>query len=459
MTIKRYVAANSREAMSQVRRELGDDAIILSNKRSGTGVEILACAHDAVNAFVDRAQSREAPAKVAPAPAAPESFEDYLRRRGATAPRPSVAPALGAYEDVAAAASEAAPLVAPEASVVPALVRQRPARRPPRREEAAARSEPLLRPAREDALASEVQAMRMLLEGQLQALTMNEAQRRNPVQAQLMTKLLSAGFSPRLARDVSARLPAGRTPAAAEEWLGEVLAKNLRCAGVGETLFERGGVFSLVGPTGVGKTTTVAKLAARFAVAHGAGSLGLITLDSYRIGAHEQLRTYGRILGVPAHLAQDGETLADLLDSMQHKKLVLIDTCGVSQRDQRCSETVAMLDRLGVHRVLMLNASSHTETLEDVARAWRAADCAGAILTKLDEAVKIGGALDVVLRHKLMLLGLTNGQRVPEDWHGAKPSVLTHLALKPGAEGFALEEGEANLLAHASLTQREAVHV
>ncbi|MEG0820111.1 MAG: flagellar biosynthesis protein FlhF [Burkholderiaceae bacterium] len=492
MTIKRYVAANSREAMSLVRRELGDEAIILSNKRSGdNSVEILACGPDAVDAFVDRAAAREAEPAPAAARSEPETFEDYLRRRGAAAPRASVAPALSLYDDVAAAEHEeepapprratvpltssiTSPLTSPITPVRPAALLQplpaaprQPAPRPEPR--AAVRREPVVEPvveplrraapSRDDALLAEVHAMRSLLEGQLQALTMNEAQRRHPVQAQLMTRLLTAGFSPKLARDVASRAPADRDAKGGDEWLAEVLARNLRCAGNGESLFECGGVFALVGPTGVGKTTTVAKLAARFAVRHGADSLGLITLDSYRIGAHEQLRTYGRILGVPVHLAQDGETLAELLDSMQHKKLVLIDSCGVSQRDQRLGETIRMLDELGVRRVLMLNAASHAETLEDVARAWRASECAGAILTKLDEAVRIGGAVDVVLRHKLMLMGLTNGQRVPEDWHAAKASVLTHLALKPGAANFVLEQGEAALLAQASFTMREAVHV
>ncbi|MEF9996686.1 MAG: flagellar biosynthesis protein FlhF [Burkholderiaceae bacterium] len=482
MTIKRYVAANSREAMSLVRRELGDEAIILSNKRSGDNSgEILACGPDAVDAFVDRAAARDAEPAPAAARSEPETFEDYLRRRGSAAPRASVAPALSLYDDVAAAEheEEPAPLVARRAA--PAVTPVRPAallqplpaapRQPAPRPEprAAVRREPVVEPvveplrraapSRDDALLAEVHAMRSLLEGQLQALTMNEAQRRHPVQAQLMTRLLTAGFSPKLARDVASRAPADRDAKGGDEWLAEVLARNLRCAGNGESLFECGGVFALVGPTGVGKTTTVAKLAARFAVRHGADSLGLITLDSYRIGAHEQLRTYGRILGVPVHLAQDGETLAELLDSMQHKKLVLIDSCGVSQRDQRLGETIRMLDALGVRRVLMLNAASHAETLEDVARAWRASECAGAILTKLDEAVRIGGAVDVVLRHKLMLMGLTNGQRVPEDWHAAKASVLTHLALKPGAANFVLEQGEAALLAQASFTMREAVHV
>jgi flagellar biosynthesis protein FlhF len=184
--------------------------------------------------------------------------------------------------------------------------------------------------------------------------------------------------------------------------------------------------------------------------------LGLVTLDSYRIGAHEQLRTYGRILGTPVHLAQDGATLRELIASMLGKRLVLIDTCGVSQRDERLAEMMNMLAASGtparpISRVLLLNSASHAETLEDVARAWRANEAAGAILTKLDEAARIGGALDALLRYKLTLLGLTNGQRVPEDWHTANNRLLAHLSLKPAAQLFALAESEGALLAQAGI--------
>ena len=197
----------------------------------------------------------------------------------------------------------------------------------------------------------------------------------------------------------------------------------------------------------MGKTTTVAKLAARFAVRHGTSALGLITLDAYRVAAPEQLRTYGRILGTPVHLAQDAATLRELLATMAHKRLVLIDTCGLSQRDERLPELLNLLAAAStpqrpIARVLLMNAASHAETLDEAARAWRAHECGGAILTKLDEAVRIGGALDVVLRHRLTLLGLTNGQRVPEDWHPANGKLLAHLALKPASQLFELAPEE-----------------
>jgi flagellar biosynthesis protein FlhF len=195
-------------------------------------------------------------------------------------------------------------------------------------------------------------------------------------------------------------------------------------------------------------------------VRHGAQALGLVTLDAYRVGAHEQLRAYGRILGSPVHLAQDTATLRDLLASMAGRRLVLIDTCGVSQRDQRLDEMLQMLaeaagDGRPIQRLLLLNAASHAETLNDVARAWQARQCVGALLTKLDEAARIGGALDCVLRHKLTILGATNGQRVPEDWLAADARELAQAALTPGHAAFTLAEAEGAVLVenarHSSL--------
>jgi flagellar biosynthesis protein FlhF len=160
------------------------------------------------------------------------------------------------------------------------------------------------------------------------------------------------------------------------------------------------------------------------------------------------LRSYGRILGIPMHIAQDGATLRELLASLQGKRLVLIDTCGLSQRDERMEEMLGTLstgrfNMQPIRRVLLLNAASHAETLDEVARAWHAPDAAGAILTKLDEAARIGGAVDCLLRYRLSLFGLTNGQRVPEDWHPAGARLIAHVALKPSSSPYTLEDDEA----------------
>jgi len=305
-------------------------------------------------------------------------------------------------------------------------------------------------------LMSELASLRASLQQQLNSLSSTvaatDSMRRHPLQTRVMTRLLTAGFSIDVARRIALNAPDLPDAEAADRWMQDVLAHNLRCAGPEDSLVDRRGVFALVGPTGVGKTTTVAKIAARFAVRFGAGALGLITLDAYRVAAHEQLRTYGRILGTPVHLAQDVATLRELLASMKNKRLVLIDTCGLGPRDERLPEMLSILAQAGqgeqrVQPVLLLNAASHAETLDDTARAWRAPEAAGAMLTKIDEAARIGGALDCALRHKLKLLGLTNGQRVPEDMHQPNARLLAHLALKPSNQVFALADDEGAALA------------
>lgn len=274
---------------------------------------------------------------------------------------------------------------------------------------------------------------------------------RPPARQQVMTRLIMSGFSPELARRVGDATPAQLEPKSTDAWLQQVITQYVRCpADVDNPLLQPGAI-ALVGPTGVGKTTTMAKIAARFVVRHGAAALGLVTLDAYRMGAYEQLRGYGRILGVPVHAAHDATSLRDLLASLQGRRQVLIDTCGLSQRDPRLAEMLNLLDevRFGQHpikRTLLINAASHAETLDEVARAWRVESAGGVILTKIDEAARIGGALDALMRFQSPLLGLTNGQRVPEDWHPGNPPLLAHIALKPFGAAFSLDSDDVKSL-------------
>jgi flagellar biosynthesis protein FlhF len=187
-----------------------------------------------------------------------------------------------------------------------------------------------------------------------------------------------------------------------------------------------------MGPTGVGKTTTTAKLAARCVMRHGAGKLALITTDGYRIGGFEQLRIYGKILGVMVHSVKDEADLRIALAELKNKHTVLIDTAGASQRDQMVAEQVAMLSGADtpVKRILCMSATSTGETLNEVVRAYKGNGLAGAIITKLDEAATIGSVLDVIIRQKLQLQYIANGQRVPEDLHLARPNFLIDRAFK-----------------------------
>ncbi len=291
---------------------------------------------------------------------------------------------------------------------------------------------------------SELRSMRGLIEQRFGALAFMEKLQRQPRQAQLAQRLLDAGFSPGLIRRLVDGLPADVDE---QGWSAAVLERNLLTAEREAALEEQGGTYALIGTTGVGKTTSTAKLAAAFAAKHGAGNLGLVTLDAYRVGAHEQLRTYGRILGVPVHTAHDRASLEDLLDLLAGKRMVLIDTAGMAQRDSRTRELLDMVSHNAIKRLLVINASAQGETIEDQLAAYAAQSCSGVVLSKLDEAVKLGPALDSMVRHKLKVVAVANGQRVPEDWHRLSANALVQRALRGGGSpAWKLSDNEVNLI-------------
>ena len=304
------------------------------------------------------------------------------------------------------------------------------------------------------AVMNELRSMKGLIEDRFSALAFMEQLHRNPRQSSLSQRLLESGFSPALVRKLVEHLPADATDEVA--WAQGVLSRNLQSDEASLPIEDLGGVYAMIGATGVGKTTSTAKIAASFAARHGVANLGLITLDAYRMAAHEQLRAYGRILGVPVHTAHDRASLDDLLELLAGKKLVLIDTAGMAQRDQRTRELLDMLAHRAVQRLLVVNAASQGETIEDVMQAYNAAQCRGAVLSKIDEAVKIAPALDALIRHKLRVVGVANGQRVPEDWHRLSSQALVQRALRPvTSAAWRVEPAEVNLLFAAA--QRSAM--
>jgi flagellar biosynthesis protein FlhF len=311
---------------------------------------------------------------------------------------------------------------------------------------------------REHDMMSELRSMKGLIEERFGALAFMEKLQRQPAQARLAQKLLDAGFSPALVR----KLADGMAADVADEiaWAGAVLERNLATNEHEPALEDQGGVYALIGSTGVGKTTSTAKIAAAFAAKYGAANLGLVTLDAYRVGAHEQLRAYGRILGVPVHTAHDRVTLEDLLDLLSAKKMVLIDTAGIGQRDARTRELLDMLGHRAINKLLVVNAAAQGETIEDVLLAYRASQCAGVVLSKLDEALKLGPALDALIRHKLKVVGVANGQRVPEDWHRLSSQALVHRALRTlTGSAWRIDADDVNLVfAAARPPQAGALH-
>lgn len=433
MKVKSYIAPNSREAMAQVKKDLGSDAVILSNRAVTGGVEILALAQGDVAGLVSPTEMQR------PAFPAQPAFESRRVAPRRAEPKPMVSASLKEFAqrlDQAAAAPAQPSPAAPAAAPVAKAAAPAPAPAPTRVASADAR------------LFAEIKAMRGDLERQLAGLAWNEGARRRPLRAKLMREMLAAGFSAPLGRKVSAGLPDDYSEGEARKWLRAVLARNIRCDSESDNIVSRGGVHALVGPTGVGKTTTVAKLAARCVVRYGAHKLALVSTDSYRIGAQDQLGIYAKILGVQVHAAQDAAGLERVLASLGDRHLVLIDTVGMGQRDTRVAEQLAMVGGKKVNRILLLNAAAQLETLEDVVRVYKGnSDLAGAIITKLDESRRPGSALDAVMRHKLKLAFVADGQRVPEDIHLPMAESLVDTALASGVDSpFALDDDELMLV-------------
>lgn len=406
------------------------------------------------------------------------SFQDYvrermLRRRQAElqslkepsfdapalapeAPAPGVASIAELRLQRAQAALQAMQPRRPESSPAPAPRRAPPVLRDEIRVPDARRDVPMLadlpagRREQQDMM-NELRSMKGLIEERFGALAFMEKLQRQPAKARLTQKMLEVGFSPALVRKLVEGYPvepaAAQKDGAEESWAANVLARNLLTDEQDAPLEERGGVFALIGSTGVGKTTTTAKIAAAFATRHGAAQLGLITLDAYRVGAHEQLRAYGRILGVPVHTAHDRASLEDLLELLSAKKMVLIDTAGMAQRDSRTAELLDMLAHPSIRKLLVVNAAQQGETIEDVVLAWRGAACQGLVLSKIDEAIKLAPALDAAIRHKLRVVGVANGQRVPEDWHRLSSQALVQRALHASAlPAWRMDSSDVNLI-------------
>lgn len=472
MNIQRFHAATSREALAKARMAFGEGTLILSNRPTATGVEVVATAEDALDALGPPASPPAPPRRAEPpaptaAAAAPQptarnlvqedteqlamstlSFQDYVRERMlrrrhealqgiSAAPdmeEPAYAPAYAPapLQEHASAAPVARhnplrPSAPPAAAAQPAPQISTESALRVRRES----PQPLVAPAlNQQGLMTELQSMKDLIEDRFNTLSWLGQARQNPIHSNLMLKMIRAGYSPSLARAVLERMPEEHGAGESVRWLMEVLQRNLKTDANARPLYEEGGIYALVGSTGVGKTTTTAKLAAMCARLHGPGSVGLITLDTYRIGAHEQLRAYGRMLGIVAHLAHDQAALQDLLGLLSGKKMVLIDTTGVAPRDPRKRDMLNVLNLPHINRLLVLNAGCHGDTLDDTLTAFKTEGSQQAILSKVDEAVKLGPSLDALIRHQMVLRGVTNGQRVPEDWEAADAHKLISTSMR-----------------------------
>ena len=393
MKIKRYFAEDMRQAIRKVREAQGPDAVILSNRRVDGGVEVVA---------------------------AMDYDESMLWQE-------ERAPAAGNDDRNAAGAAPAAAPDRPADGGAPAAVEWA--------------QDPSI-----TALRDEVSSIKDMLQSQLAALAWGDLGRRRPHRAALLRRLLQLDLAPALARRVAVET-GDEGGDAARQWKRALALVAQRIPTSRDGLLERGGVAALIGPTGVGKTTTVAKLAARFALANGPDQVGLITMDTHRVGAAEQLRSYGRLMGIPVRVARGRDELAAAVDDLYERRLVLIDTAGMGQRDVRVREqVVAGLAGLEmIQGYLVLSAASQLAALEESVAAFGGAGPEGCILTKLDEAVSLGPVISTVAAHQLPVAYLSDGQRVPEDLQAARAHNLVTRAvmrMKQSLPAVSNEEAE-----------------
>jgi len=417
MNIKRYFAADMRQAIRLVREEQGPDAVILSNRKVDGGVEIVA-AIDYDEALVEKmAREQEAvsrrpePVQQKPevAPSVPESpveapaaATEAESRLAETIGLTSESPAESAATDAPPPRREAAPQAQPEEkmrvvwSQEPALV----------------------------AMREELQTLRGIMESQLSGLAWGEEGRSHPFRAKLLERMLQLGLAPALCRELADQVACERD--AEHNWRQALGLLARRLPVTDDDILNHGGVVAMVGATGVGKTTTLAKLAARYTLRHGRDRVALVTTDSYRIGAHHQLRTYGRILGAPVYAVRDAAELQTTLERLRERELVLIDTAGAAPRDMRLLEQFALLRGGGprIRSYLVLGATTQRTALEATINAFSDIELQGCILTKVDESMLLGESLSVVAQHRLPVAYVGDGQRVPEDLHPARANKL-----------------------------------
>ncbi|TAJ94352.1 MAG: flagellar biosynthesis protein FlhF [Gammaproteobacteria bacterium] len=427
MRIKRYYGSTIREAIRKVREEQGPDALILSNRVVDNGVELIAAADydEILLDEIPRVATRDttpaatpgnAPpksAKPAPVTAAPRAVPASVADRTGT---PDISPDrqtnLSRYLRGKTRPVTAAPGVVERRVIKPAKPAVSEIRKPeaPTAARTEANSSSMI-----ERMNTEIRTMRRLIEQQLSGLIWGDIARRSPVKSYLLRLLLKLELSPTLCRDVVAAIP--DTDDTQRAWRNAlaVLANKIPIAD--DEILAAGGVCALIGPTGVGKTTTIAKLAARFCVRHGASQAALITTDNYRIGAHEQLRTFAKLLNVPMRVAASPAELRNALAELSGRRLVLIDTAGIGQRDARLAEQFSML-RGGpatIRNYLVLSSTTRGNCIREIIRRYQEIPLRAAILTKVDEAGSLGGILSQLIRSELPIAYIADGQRVPED--------------------------------------------
>lgn len=429
MIIKRFYASDMRQALRMVKEELGADAVILSNNSSGDGIEIVAAkdyderavqkAMDekeaAFDARVDKELTLEKKLKF------DQKLNDAsldLNKSPKQAYREEYSPqqlARDAQQNIAKKQATKEP-----SETIRSTRKSRQTQKPQWHEDPAIK-----------AVRNELAMMRHEFRTQLNELSWADHARQNPVRIDIIRRLLDTGFSKKLSVTLAETVTIDTD--IEQAWLACLKLASNSIPILENDILEKGGVLALVGPTGVGKTTSIAKIAARFRMRHGAGQLALITTDNYRIGAHEQLSNFARILDVPMRVASTHEELQEALSDFIDKRLVLIDTAGMSQRDLRMTEQFDLLsdEHFDIKNFLVISATTEARAMREVLKTFKGLKTEGCILTKLDETDCPGSALSAIIEQQIPVSFITDGQRVPEDLHYADADELMSRFAQP----------------------------
>ena len=445
MKIKRYFAPDIKQAIRMVREEQGPDAVILSNRKVDGGVEIVAARdfderammkHLPTSGQADSADGRSAGAVEEP------SVRMELQRRAEAAFRETLG---AAHRNAAPVAAQPPRKPAQQAAVKPQRKMDEP-RSAAKSEHAAAldlgHAQALLDVQRE------LRQMRRTLDAHFSETAWENSARSAPTRLDLLRRLCACGFSKKLSLQIANRLGGVADFSLACQAGRDLLASQLPVCN--DDLLDHGGVAALVGPTGVGKTTTIAKLAAKFRLRYGPRQIALITTDNYRIGGHEQLSTYGRILDVPVRVVTNAEELSNCLAGFCDKRLVLIDTAGMGQRDRRLTEQLSVLrqDERTIKPYLVLSAASQARAMREAVEAFSGCDPKACILTKLDETPNLGVALSTLIERQLPMAYVSDGQQVPEDLHPARTHLLLDQCFADSAENSEEDQGSGGMFAY-----------
>ncbi len=434
MQVKRFFAADMRQAMKLVRDELGADAAIIGNRRIAGGVELTAALDYKLSALAPRVPNAE--------------LEEELRK---THTRIATAQAeLGHRQDssdnnrqlfAGQSLTAAEPLVEPHVDAPQATAATAPAPVDPR----------LF-----DAMRSELSGLRELLEVQLGSLAWTQLQGSKPQQANIWRRLQRIGLSGPIARELLELTAEIEEPRHAWRMLLAHLARMIEIPEVEP--IEEGGVIAMVGPAGMGKTTTLAKLAARYVLKYGAQNMALVSMDSFRIGAQEQLKTLGRILNVPVTYVDPGQSLVAALEPLLRKRVVLIDTAGLQASDPALRMQLETLTGRGIaaKNYLVLATTSQKQVLTAAYHSYKRCGLAGCILTKLDETASLGDVLSLAISHDLPVAYLTDGPRIPDDLHLPRGHQLVSRAVNVQQQEEPSEEAMADMFADLYHNPRRA---